>query len=58
MPVKSPIMPSTGFIYWQDGERWLRYLDQYPDYMTQGTPLHDLKEHLLDICKDYAASDG
>jgi hypothetical protein len=25
---------------------------KYPDYMTQGTSLDDLKEHLLDLYKD------
>ena len=44
-------MTAAGFTYWQDGETWLGYLDQYPDYMTQGTSLEDLKEHLLDLYK-------
>ena len=34
---------------------WLGYLDQYPDYMTQGTSLEDLKEHLLDLYKDLSS---
>ena len=48
-------MASTGFTYWQDGEMWLGYLDQYPDYMTQGTSLEDLKEHLADLYKDLSS---
>jgi hypothetical protein len=31
---------------------WLGYLDQYPDYVTQGNSLENLKEHLLDLYKD------
>lgn len=31
---------------------WLGYLDDYPDYMTQGTSLNDLKEHLQDLYVD------
>ena len=31
---------------------WLGYLDEYPDYLTQGTSLDDLKEHLLDLYRD------
>ena len=34
---------------------WLGYLDEYPDYMTQGTSLDDLKEHLLDLYKDLSS---
>jgi hypothetical protein len=48
-------MAVTGFTYWQDGGMWLGYLDQYPDYMTQGTSLEDLKEHLLDLYKDLSS---
>ncbi|PYI49768.1 MAG: hypothetical protein DMF11_00095, partial [Verrucomicrobia bacterium] len=45
-------MASIGFTYWQDDEMWLGYLDEYPDYMTQGTSLDNLKEHLLDLYND------
>jgi len=48
-------MASLGFTYWQDGEMWLGYLDQYHDYMTQGTSLDDLKEHLSDLYKDLSS---
>ena len=45
-------MASIGFTYWQDDEMWLGYLDEYPDYMTQGTSLDNLKKHLLDLYND------
>jgi predicted RNase H-like HicB family nuclease len=48
-------MAAAIFTYWQDDEKWLGYLDQYPDYMTQGTSLEDLKDHLLDLYKDLSA---
>ena len=48
-------MASAGFTYWQDGEMWLGYLDQFPDYVTQGTSFDDLKEHLLDLHKDLSS---
>jgi hypothetical protein len=48
-------MAAAGFIYWQDGEMWLGYLDQYPDYMTRGTSLQDVKEHLLDLYNDLSS---
>ena len=34
---------------------WLGYLDQYPDYMTQGVSLDDLREHLLDLYNDLSS---
>jgi len=42
-------MERKRFIYWQDGEIWLGYLEEYPDYMTQGETLEELKENLIDI---------
>jgi len=34
---------------------WLGYLDEYPDYMTQGKSLEELKENLKDIYDDLTA---
>ena len=48
-------MRSLGYTFWQDGDDWLGYLDRYPDYMTQGSSLEDLKEHLLDLYKDLSS---
>ncbi len=38
--------------YWQEGEFWLGYIEEYPDYMTQGKTLVELKENLKDIYRD------
>ena len=42
----------TRFTWWKDEDHFLGYLDEYPDYMTQGESLDDLKMHLLDLYKD------
>ena len=42
----------TRFTWWKDGGFFLGYLDEYPDYQTQGESLDDLKVHLLDLYKD------
>ena len=47
-------MKTLGFTYWQDGNDWLGYLDEYPDYLTQGASLEDLKAHLRDLYQDLA----
>jgi predicted RNase H-like HicB family nuclease len=28
---------------------WLGYLEEFPDYWTQGTSIEDLEEHLKDL---------
>ena len=42
----------TKITWWKDGDHFLGYLDEYPDYQTQGESLEDLKVHLLDFYKD------
>lgn len=43
---------TTKFIYWEDGDYFLGYLEDYPDYVTQGISLEELKENLRDIYKE------
>lgn len=45
-------MKTTRYVYWQDGGSWLGYLEEYPDYMTQGESLEDLQAHLKDLFDD------
>jgi predicted RNase H-like HicB family nuclease len=45
-------MKTIKFVYWEDEEFWIGYLQDYPDYMTQGETLEELKENLKDIYKD------
>jgi predicted RNase H-like HicB family nuclease len=32
---------------------WIGYLEEYPDYGTQGETLEDLKEHLRDLHEEF-----
>jgi predicted RNase H-like HicB family nuclease len=48
-------METTKFVYWQDSDMWLGYLEEYPDYMTQGKTLDELKENLKDLFKDLSS---
>jgi predicted RNase H-like HicB family nuclease len=42
-------------VYWAEEDAWLGYLQDYPDYWTQGETLDDLKEHLRDLYADLTA---
>ena len=42
-------MEKKQYVYWQDDGMWLGYLEEYPDYMTQGETFEELKENLRDI---------
>jgi len=45
-------MNTVKIVYWEDGDFWLGYLQDYPDYMSQGETLEELKENLKDIYHD------
>jgi hypothetical protein len=49
-------MQTVKFVYWQEGEFWLGYLPDFPDYWTQGETLEDLKEHLADLYRDLTSA--
>ena len=40
------------YVYWQEEDMWLGYLEEFPDYRTQGSSSEDLEEHLKDLYND------
>ena len=50
-------MQTIKYVYWQDGDAWLGYLQDYPDYWTQGESLDDLIEHLTDLYRDVTSGE-
>ena len=47
-------MDKIKYVFWQDDNIWLGYLEDYPDYMTQGATIEELKENLKDIYNEIA----
>lgn len=47
-------MKTVRYIYWQEEEMWLGYIEEFPDYLTQGATLEELQENLRDIYDDVA----
>ncbi|MFA6110574.1 MAG: type II toxin-antitoxin system HicB family antitoxin [Candidatus Latescibacterota bacterium] len=50
-------METRRFVYWQDGEYWLGYLVDFPDYMSQGTTLDELMENLRELYRDMVSGE-
>ena len=48
-------METKEYTYWQDGDMWLGYLEEYPDYMTQGETIQELEENLRDIHRELSS---
>ena len=51
------IMTAVKFVYWQEKDFWIGYLQDYPDYLTQGVSLDELKENLHDLYRDITSGD-
>ena len=45
-------MRNVKYTVWQDGDFFLGYLNEYPDYWTQGYSKDELKESLKDLLLD------
>ncbi|AFZ36921.1 hypothetical protein Sta7437_3418 [Stanieria cyanosphaera PCC 7437] len=45
-------MESKKYVYWQDEEMWLGYLEEFSDYWTQAETEAELKENLVDLYKE------
>ena len=42
-------------IIWKENDAWIGYLQDYPDYWTQGGSEEDLKSHLQDLYADLSS---
>lgn len=42
-------MRNVKYTFWQEGEFFLGYLNEYPDYSTQGYSKDELMENLKDL---------
>ena len=40
------------YVYWQEEDMWLGYLEEFPDYWTQGESREELQENLKDIFQE------
>lgn len=45
------------FTYWEDGDHFVGFLREFPDYWTQGVDLEDLKGHLRDLYRDLTSGE-
>lgn len=51
-------MQTIKYIHWQDDDgTWIGYLQDYPDYWTQGESEADLEGHLRDLFADLTSGE-
>jgi predicted RNase H-like HicB family nuclease len=49
---KEFVMQVVKYVHWQEDDIWIGYLQDHPDYWTQGETLEDLIDHLTDLHQD------
>jgi predicted RNase H-like HicB family nuclease len=45
-------METKRFIYYQEEDMFIGWLEDYPDYRTQGESMEELQENLMDLHED------
>jgi len=50
-------MKTVKYVYWQDGDFWLGYLQDFPDSLSQGGSLDELRENLQDLYNDITSGE-
>jgi predicted RNase H-like HicB family nuclease len=48
------MMNTLRYTYWQDEEMWLGYLEEFPDYWTQGETRQELEENLKELFQEFS----
>lgn len=48
-------MQKAKFAYYQEDDMYIGYLEEFPDYITQGETLNELKINLIDIYKELSS---
>jgi hypothetical protein len=45
-------METRRYIYYKEDDTWIGWLEEYPDYRTQGATLEELEDNLRDLYND------
>jgi predicted RNase H-like HicB family nuclease len=48
-------MEKKKFVYYQEDDMWIGWLEEFPDYRTQGETLEELEENLKDIYEELSS---
>lgn len=48
-------MEKQKFVYYQEDDMYIGYFEEFPDYMTQGKTLEELRVNLTDIYKEISS---
>jgi len=50
-------MSTARYVHWLEGDMWLGYFEEFPDYLTQGESVEELKANLRDLYRDLSSGE-
>ncbi len=50
-------MHNSRYVHWQDGDMWIGYFEEFPDYLTQGDSIGELEDNLRDLYRDLTSGE-
>ncbi len=50
-------MSTARYVYWQNENQWIGYFEEYPDYLTQGDSIEDLRDNLKELFRDLTSGE-
>ena len=50
-------METKRYVYYEEDALLVGWLEEYPDYLTQGETMDQLQDHLLDLYKELTSGE-
>lgn len=50
-------METKKFVYYQEGTLFVGWLEEYPDYRTQGETLSELRDNLIELHRELTSGE-
>ena len=50
-------METKRYVYYEEDGLLVGWLEEYPDYLTQGETMDQLRDHLLDLYKELTSGE-
>ena len=50
-------METKKFVYYQEGALFVGWLEEYPDYRTQGETLSELRDNLIELHRELTSGE-
>lgn len=57
LPKYNVSVSTVRYVQWQEEGAWLGFLEEFPDYWTQGDSLEELEENLRDLHADLTSGE-